>query len=181
MLIIDDFLEQQTFDTVKNLFLGSNGVKPTYMFGIAPVVEEVKELHTEEGFQFTTPHDADFSALINTGFFNNIGLFSVQRFKCNITLKGEKIIEHGFHTDMDTQDIAHLRPKSAVFYLNTCDGYTAFRDGQKIESVANRYVEFDTYLQHTGTNTTNAPFRAVLNINFIPKNKFPRAGTKRFE
>ena len=180
MLVVDDFLDEETFEKVKTLFLGRSGVSPTYMYGITPVLEEL-DLHSEGGMQFTTPNDADFTAFINTGFLQKIGLFSVQRFKCNITLKGEKIIEHGFHTDLDTEDIGHLHPKSAVFYLNTCDGYTAFRDGQKIESLANRYVEFDTHLQHTGTNTTNAPFRAVLNINFIPKNKFPRAGTKRFE
>ena len=31
----------------------------------------------------------------------------------------------------------------AIFSLNTCDGYTKFKDGTKVESVANRIVIFD--------------------------------------
>ena len=67
MLVVDDFLDEATFERVKTLFLGKSGESPTYMYGITPVLEEL-DLHSEGGMQFTTPNDADFTAFINTGF-----------------------------------------------------------------------------------------------------------------
>jgi len=51
--------------------------------------------------------------------------------------------------------------------MNTCDGYTLFEDGTKIESIANRLVTFPNGMKHTGTSTTNASFRMVINFNYV--------------
>ena len=34
--------------------------------------------------------------------------------------------------------------------MNTCNGYTYFRDGSKVDSVANRMVTFTTKTPHAG-------------------------------
>ena len=62
-----------------------------------------------------------------------------------------------------------FRGKTAIFYLNTNNGYTLFEDGTKIESVANRLLTFDANLPHTGTSCTDKQFRCVLNINYFPR------------
>ena len=43
-----------------------------------------------------------------------------------IITKTTEIIEYGFHVDIDKENIT-----TAVFYINTCNGYTLFRDGTK--------------------------------------------------
>ena len=58
--------------------------------------------------------------------------------------------------------------KTCVFYLNTNDGYTMFKDGTKVESVENRLVLFDSQTQHCGTSCTDKRKRVVLNINYVP-------------
>ena len=90
---------------------------------------------------------------------------SVIRIKANLLYRTDKVIEHGYHIDIsDAPSVA----KTAVLYLNTNNGYTKFENGDKVESVENRIVIFPNNLKHTGaTNTCNAPYRLVLNIDYI--------------
>lgn len=181
MIIIDDFLPTQHFEKVKSLFLGDSETSPYFHFGLTRIVEDYRG-NSENNVQFSSDVKQDITPLAKTGFFKIIGLQNLIKFKANITFKGEKIEEHGMHCDLpDIEDIEHLNPKTAIYYLNTCDGYTSFENGKKINSVANRYIEFDAKLMHSGTNTTDKLFRAVVNLNYIPRNNFPRNEKKRFE
>ena len=89
----------------------------------------------------------------------------LSRAKLNINYNTETIFEHGYHNDCAKSHM-HMF-ESAVFYLNTNDGYTCFEDGTKIESVENRFVAFDSSLKHSGTTCTNEKSRIVLNINYF--------------
>ncbi len=87
---------------------------------------------------------------------------SLLRIKANSTMKTSTIIRHGFHVDFTFSD-----SKTSVFYVNTCDGYTEFEDGNRIESVENRLVTFPSHFRHAGTTCTNQPFRTVINFNYF--------------
>ena len=54
----------------------------------------------------------------------------------------------------------------AIYYVNSNDGYTEFRDGTKVESIANRLAIFPSTMEHTGSTCTNTKFRCVINFNF---------------
>ena len=97
---------------------------------------------------------------------------SILRIKANLNPRTSKIIEHGFHTDMQ------CKCYTGIFYLNTCDGYTVFKNGEKVESVANRYIEFDSNLMHSGTSTTDSKRRVVINFNYITKDILNKNGSK---
>jgi hypothetical protein len=86
------------------------------------------------------------------------------RIKLNLTPCNSQIIEHGFHIDHNSP-----RPDSwtAIYYVNSNDGYTLFEDGTKIESIRNRFVIFPSKLRHSGTNCTDVYARLVLNLNFF--------------
>jgi hypothetical protein len=88
---------------------------------------------------------------------------AIIRIKANMNMRTSKVIEHGFHTD-------HPYPnaKTSVYYLNTCDGYTLFEDGTKVESIENRLVTFDSSTNHSGTTCTNQISRIVINFNYYP-------------
>lgn len=90
------------------------------------------------------------------------------RAKLNLTTRSEQIHEGGYHTDIT--DAVGSKYKTAVLYLNDCDGYTKFLDtGEKVQSKKGRMVCFDGKREHTGSNTTDAQARFVLNLNYIPK------------
>ena len=107
----------------------------------------------------------------------NHGLRTLVRVKSNMNLKTSKIVKHGLHIDLvgavDFDNPTTSIPKyfdgarTAIFYLNSNDGYTEFEDGTRIESVANRIVSFPYYMKHTGTTCTDQPFRSVINFNYF--------------
>jgi hypothetical protein len=97
-----------------------------------------------------------------TPFIDNLKPKALVRIKCNLTTRTHEIIEHGYHTDQPFSNF-----KTGIYYLNDNNGYTKFEDGSKVESVANRYVEFDGNILHTGTTCTNSNYRIVINFNYF--------------
>ena len=88
---------------------------------------------------------------------------SVMNIKANLVVRTETIIEHDMHTDNPLQDAY-----TAVYFINTNNGYTFFEDGKKVESVANRLVSFPSTMQHGGTTCTDQMNRIVINFNYHP-------------
>tara|TARA_Y100001960_G_scaffold104035_1_gene112123 strand:- start:726 stop:1274 length:549 start_codon:yes stop_codon:yes gene_type:complete len=86
---------------------------------------------------------------------------AIQRIKANLNPRHHKIIKHGFHTDVDYEC------NTAIFYLNTNNGYTEFEDGNKVPSVANRMVIFPSTVRHTGTTCTDTKRRVLINFNYF--------------
>jgi hypothetical protein len=83
------------------------------------------------------------------------------RAKINFYTRTETLQVHEWHIDLDFPHITGL------LYFNNNDGYTEFKDGTKIESIANRFVAFDGLLFHRSTNCTNQKARFNMNINYI--------------
>ena len=85
----------------------------------------------------------------------------VYRIKANLNPIADSIFEHGYHVDFPDLNI-----KTAVYYVNSNNGYTKFKDGDIVESVANRVLIFDSQMQHTGSTCTDKNYRCVININY---------------
>mgnify|MGYP003115002922 FL=1 len=69
-----------------------------------------------------------------------------------------------FHTDQK------FNCKTAILYLNTCDGGTEFKIEDKIKFVKseeNKIVIFDTNIEHRGTKSNDADFRYLINFNYF--------------
>jgi len=88
------------------------------------------------------------------------------RVKLNLTTCTETILEHGLHIDINPVEDARIM-RSAVYYLNTNNGYTVFESGEKVESVANRLLDFPANLKHSGTTCTDTKTRLALNTVYI--------------
>jgi len=72
-------------------------------------------------------------------FFNRVGAYHVDGYKCS-------------HT--------------AIFYINTNNGYTQFKNGPKVKSVENRIVCFPSNLFHRGYTCSDELRRVVINFNY---------------
>jgi hypothetical protein len=79
--------------------------------------------------------------------------------KANLLTKTDSIVEHGMHIDK-------LSGKTSIFYINSCNGYTKFKNGKKFKSEENKLIEFNSKLKHTGSSCTDKNRRVVLNINY---------------
>ena len=71
-----------------------------------------------------------------------------------------------FHTDNDCDSMT-----TGIFYMNTCDGYTEFEDGSKVECRANRFITFPSSLKHRGVSQLDSRFKCVINFNYFTPSK----------
>ena len=160
MEIIDNFLDQNDFEQILELHLGKQGHLPWYYGGAVTGEDPTEEKHFSHMFYgFDQPVSEWMKQLLP--FKDKLGINSLVRIKSNLTTKTPEIIEHGFHRDVE------FLCKTAVYYVNTCDGYTKFEDGSIVESVANRVVIFDSNMKHTGTTCTDTDARVVINFNYF--------------
>jgi len=81
--------------------------------------------------------------------------------KGNLFPNQNKFIEHNTHIDYDEPH------QAAIYYINTNNGYTSFKDPtKKVSSVANRCAIFDGHHQHRSSNCTDQKCRITLNVNY---------------
>lgn len=91
---------------------------------------------------------------------------AIIKIKANLVMGTDKIVEHGMHIDtQDCEDRDYI--KTGILYMNTCNGYTKFENGHVEKSEANKFVFFNNSICHTGTTTSDATFRIVINFNYV--------------
>lgn len=164
MEIIDDFLDKKDFLFIHNLIMN----EPFPWFYMDSYRETGLEKDKTNNFFYylhmlydnnlpTSPH---FETIV-PHILKKLQVKTLIRIKVNSYAREDKLIEHDLHTDYDYSNYG------AVFSINTCDGYTKFEDGSKVESVANRLVLFDASKPHCSTNTTNQSRRVNINFNYF--------------
>ena len=70
----------------------------------------------------------------------------------------------GWHSDYN------FKCKTAILYLNDCDGGTEVKIDNKITSIkadANKMLVFDTPILHRGTTSKKEPIRYIINFNYF--------------
>ena len=110
---------------------------------------------------FTTSEDNPSCNNILSDLIDKINPSDLLRVKANLGIKTSEHIEGGFHTDTP------LKHNTAIFYLNTNNGYTKFKDGTVVDTIANRLVVFDSNLLHSGFSQTDKKASGVINLNYI--------------
>ena len=87
-------------------------------------------------------------------------------YRLNVNLCPKIGSTSNFHTDVNDGHNEKAMT-TAIFYLNTNNGYTEFDNGAKVESIQNRLVTFPASLLHRATGQTDINARIVLNFNYI--------------
>ena len=112
-----------------------------------------------------------------SGYYDNIMkplLFSLDNVKslmfarANLYVKKHEPYMSCYHTD-DADGENKYNHKTAIFYINTNNGYTEFERGEKVDSVQNKIVIFDASLKHRAVSQTDQDRRILININYIEK------------
>ena len=70
----------------------------------------------------------------------------------------------GWHRDYD------FKCKTAILYLNDCDGGTELKINDKITFIkaeANKMLVFDTSVLHRGLTSKKEPVRYIINFNYF--------------
>jgi hypothetical protein len=163
--VIDNLLDKEYFKKFQEQFMSS---EVPWIYADNVIGEEDLRCDPKYNYQFALNIYKDFSPksqafemmhpLVTHPELGIAGLFTI---KANMNLATDEIQEHGFHTD------AMFNCRTAVFFINTNNGYTLFEDGTKVESVANRIVTFPSNMEHSGTSCTDEKRRLVINLNYF--------------
>ena len=86
---------------------------------------------------------------------------TILRIKANLTTKDHKRTFHGYH-----KDNVEGADKTALFYINTNNGYTKFKNGKKVKSEANSLLLFNAEEYHSSVTCTDEKRRMVINFNY---------------
>ena len=159
MNIYNNFLEKEDFKNLEAALMSdffpwyfNNGIKnigDKYFQFTFTFILNGKPWCNEDGLRILEP------------ILKKLKYKKMNRVKANLTTRTPNIQEHGMHTD-DVQ----ANGTTGIFYLNTCDGYTKFKNGANVKSEKNKYDEFDSNLKHDGTSCTNKKRKVVINFNY---------------
>ena len=162
MKVIDNFLSPYYFKSLQNVLMG--GDFPWY-YTVSQYSKDNKLVTAKPdfGYQFTAAFFRDgirynHYPLIEP-CLRELGVYELYRIKANLNT-GTVFHRHtGWHYDIENVT-------TAVFYINSNNGYTKFKKGGKVRSVENRMVIFDSNLEHAGFTCTDENVRVVLNFNY---------------
>ncbi len=163
MKIIDNFLSTSDFQLIQHFFLSEN-----FTWYLNDSIANHKQgldqyQFTHLFFDISKPSLTEWSNFL-TPLFNKLKAKYIFRVKANLRPRTTQGVLSDYHVDMS------LNQQTAIFYLNTNNGYTKFQDNtlQDVPSVANRLLTFNGSLKHCGASCTDQNTRIVLNINYIP-------------
>ena len=163
MKIIDNFLSKSDFEVTQQFFLGDS-----FTWHLMPSIANKRQgldqyqfVHTF--FDISKPYLQQYSNFL-TPIFSKLQAKYILRVKANLRPRTSTGVLSDYHVDMS------LNQQTAIFYLNTNNGYTKFQDNtlQDVSSVANRLLTFYGGLKHCGASATDSNYRILLNINYIP-------------
>jgi hypothetical protein len=154
--IIKNCLDKESFNNIKNIMFNEN-FNWYYHEGV---------IKDDKYFQFIHKFYDNFNARSSyvdclNPILKILKPMMIHRIKANLLTKTEKIVEHGFHNDNP------WKCKIAILYINTCNGYTIFKDGNKVFSEENKLIIFDNGLLHSGSTCTDQNVRMVINFNYV--------------
>ena len=154
--LIDNFLEPKDLKKIQDLFLGRK---------IAWNCSDGIVLPGDGAFQFFHVLYSNYAPA--SPFFNELAPIwqkidpcSIVRSKANLTMKTVEHDKSAYHSDVDNCI-------TAIYYVNTNNGYTEFQNGMKVDSIENRIVIFDSNEKHRAVTTTDTARRVVINFNYF--------------
>ena len=158
--IIDNFLDKQSFQIIKNTMVTAD-------FPWFYSDKKTAAYTFDDNFQFV--HNFYLNNSVNSNYMpiinpivDKLNPLSLVKIKANLTIKTKEIIDYGYHTDYTTDSKLY----TAVYYVNNNNGHTKFENGPTVESKENRMVIFDSQLRHSGTSCTDERLRLLINFNF---------------
>jgi len=178
MQVLDNFLNYQDHQQIEQFMFG--GLQWTYQqhkVTHGPNEEDTDNYQFVHPFYFQESFGGPFRYEISQDFqsilplINRIDFIALHKVKANLEPLKSKRFFSDYHYDwaevVHDEPIPHKTMTTAIYYINTCDGYTEFEDGTKIECVANRLVKFPANLKHRGVSQTDTRVKSVINLNFF--------------
>jgi hypothetical protein len=162
MKIIKNYITKEELNTIKQTL-----ESPAFPWYCNHDITESKTLDLKN-FQFTHSFFMNYmiasSAYFNilTPILKKLKPHALIRIKANLRPYTEQPHQTEWHIDNEVPNA-----KTAIFYVNTNNGCTLFKDKKRILSEENKIIIFDSKIKHCGVTSTNTKYRIVLNFNYV--------------
>jgi len=154
---IDNFLDNNTFLNIKKLLFSVHF--PYYYQSAVANNQDVADFYFNHTFYLNNQQQSSAFADVVMPIIGKYGFKKLLRAKCNLYTRKEKQIPNAFHLDFEI-------PHTVLLYsVNTNNGYTMFKSGEKIYSKENQLIIFDGLLEHCSVAQTDEKIRVNININ----------------
>lgn len=162
MVVIDNYLSGEEHNLIKQTLLGDF---PWYYCDYKVGDEAFDD---KNNYQFIHMFYNDYSIAsqywqIILPIIKKLNPAAIVRIKANLNPNTDIPNIFAFHTDTKF----NFKGKTAVYYVNSNNGKTIFKNGEEVESIENRILIFDNKELHTNSSCTDKKVRCVLNINYI--------------
>jgi hypothetical protein len=157
--IVDNFLDQNVFETIKSSIYNNIDFPFYIQKGISGMVGLTENNYYLIHLLYwkNKPNSVHYDLILP--ILEKISPFAINRIKVNFYPVTPTIEKHPFHFD------SHYSHKGCIFYLNTNNGKTIFETGEEIDSIENRMLFFDPTKKHASTTCTDDCI-GRFNINF---------------
>lgn len=169
MKIIENFLPKKKFQNIKSILESNNF---PYYYQNSYLNEEPEKRFKDSDFFFChiiydqtknlfTSGDDTIKNILDP-IMIKLGAEQLIRAKINLYPNQHKHIHSNFHMDQNDEQV-----KVALYCINTCNGWTEFKTGEKVPSVENSIILFKANEWHKGVTQTDTKRRINININYI--------------
>ena len=123
MKIYRNFLSKVDFKNLEQLIMDYNF--PWFFSKVSTVGKGNYYRQFEHTFilEKGIPNTTEYALNILKPLFNKLNCREINRVKANLLWRDCKITEHSMHVDQEVEN-----GKTAVLYINTCNGYTKFKN-----------------------------------------------------
>ena len=157
MKILNNFLEKDSFEQLRNIILSSDFPWSYNEYCVDPPSQQISQF-THAFFWNSIPRE---SYLVVKTLVERLNPKSIGRVKANLLLKTQSIVETGMHKDDQGEKFT-----SAIYFLNNNNGYTRIGN-EKVYSKENSIVIFKSNELHTGSTCTDASRRVLINLVYV--------------
>lgn len=160
--VIDNFLDEESALQIRKTLLSFDF--PWFYHDAILFGEDQDKLSFQfnhmfyRDYQWVSPHGQLVAPLVS-----RINPLAMIRIKANLKPFTEDHHYGGWHRDI--KDNCTI----GVYYVNDNNGWTEFENGEKVESKANRFVEFSSAELHSGVSCTDEQVRSVINFVYIKR------------
>jgi hypothetical protein len=164
MKVIKNFLDSKTHKAISDIVFGDNF--PLFYNKTTGTDKDTSDYMFNHIFYQDGKQNSTFLNSIIMPLLGKLSFDKFIRAKLNFYTKKPKHIQTAYHVDFQEKHTV------ALYSVNTNNGYTLFKNGDRIRSLANQLVLFDGRLKHCSVNQTDENIRVNININLKCKESY---------
>ena len=156
MRIVDNFLPSSQFKELQSFMLGDQF--PWFFNNYIHHPGDGQYQYTHSFYRYDKQEPSHWYYLIHD-CLRKLRPKDLLRVKANSNPQTLSHLRGGYHIDISGVI-------TSILYINTNNGWTEFKNGDKVECVENRMVIFDSTIKHVGFSCTNEKQKILIKFNY---------------